>query len=109
MEPNRDTRQGNSGAPSQNKPALQLARGTVARGRTVDVADTDKPAQIYGYTPDGKPMTRHPQKSIGPGNEIELPAEEIAHLRTAGYLIDPDRILPPIGDGPRYTEHQKAA
>jgi hypothetical protein len=41
-----------------------------------------------------------------------LPAAEIASLRERGFLIDPGQPLPPLGDGPHYTEtgsHANAA
>ena len=38
----------------QSKTAMHLVRATVARGRTVMVADGDP--EIVGYGPDGKPL-----------------------------------------------------
>ena len=59
----------------------KAARATVARGRTVVV--------------DGK--------RYGPGDEVQLPTPEIAHLRKVGYLTTPGEIEPPRGDGPVFT------
>lgn len=96
----------NQGKPGQNQggqPAEKIARGVVARGRTVDIPDTTR-RQVIGHTPEGKPIHRSPVRSFGPGNEIELPAQEIATLRERGFLVDPERVIPPLADGPHFTE-----
>jgi hypothetical protein len=41
-------------------------------------------------------------QTVGPGGEVELPADEIARLTELGYLGDPDAIAPPLGGGPGY-------
>lgn len=39
---------------------------------------------------------------VGPGGEVELPAEDVARLRAAGVLHDPDANgLVPVAEGPR--------
>jgi hypothetical protein len=100
--------------PGQNagQPSEKLVRCTVARGRTIDVPDTNAPRQTVGYSPDGKALTKLPTRSYGPGQEIDLPAAEVVSLRKRGFLLDPDQTLPPLADGPRYTEtgpHASAA
>jgi hypothetical protein len=95
-----------------NQPSEKLARGIVARGRTIDVPDLNAPKQIAGYTLEGKPQGKLATRSYGPGQEVELPAAEIASLRKRGFLTDPDQTLPPLAEGPSYTEtghHASAA
>ncbi len=82
----------------------KTVRGIVARGRTIDVPDLNAPRQTVGYTADGKAMTRSPSRTYLPGQEVELPAKEIASLRERGFLMDPDQTLPPLAEGPRFTE-----
>lgn len=62
----------------------KAARATVARGRTVIV--------------DGK--------RYGPGEEVQLPASEVVHLRKVGYLTVLGVAEPPRGDGPVFTPHE---
>ncbi len=59
----------------------KATRATVARGRTLNV--------------DGK--------RYGPGDEVQLPASEVAHLRRIGYLTTPGEVEPARGDGPVFT------
>jgi hypothetical protein len=90
----------------------RIARGVVARGRSIDIPDLNSPKQIVGYTPDGKPMTKLATRCYGPGQEIELPVTEIASLRKRGFLLDPDQTLPPLAEGPHFSEtghHASAA
>jgi hypothetical protein len=97
---------------NRNQVSEKLVRGVVARGRTVDVCDAAAQRLTVGYTVEGKPLTKLPTRSYGPGQEIELPAVEILSLRKRGFLTDPDQTLPPLADGPHYTEtghHASAA
>lgn len=82
----------------------KTVRATVARGRSVDVPLAGK-REVAGYDKEtGKPMHRPVMKQFGPGQDVELPADEVATLRKSGHLVDPDRIAPPIGEGPNFTE-----
>lgn len=90
----------------------KFARGVVARGRSIDVPDLNAPKQIAGYTAEGKAQSKLATRTYGPGQEVELPAAEIASLRKRGFLTDPDQTLPPLAEGPSYTEtghHASAA
>lgn len=91
--------------PNQNAAAQseKTVRGTVARGRTVDIPDPNT-RQVVGHTPEGRPIQRCATRSYGPGHEVELPAREIDSLRSRGFLIDPGVPLPPLAEGPHYTE-----
>ena len=90
---------------NQNRSSERLSRGIVARGRTIDVGDPTAPKLIAGYSPDtGKPMTKLATRTYGPGQEVELPVLEIKSLRERGFLIDPDMTVPPLADGPHFSE-----
>lgn len=84
-------------------PGVKMAKGTVARGRTVMIPDPTKRVHA-GYDQEGKAIHRPVLHSYGPGREVELPASEIKELRLTGYLIDPEKTAPPVGDGPNYSE-----
>jgi hypothetical protein len=87
-----------------------MLRGTVARGRTVEIPQGEK--VVVAHSPEGRPITRSPVKSYGPGSEVELPAKELMTLRASGFIIDPDAVMPPLAEGPHYTEkgaHASAA
>jgi hypothetical protein len=82
----------------------KLERATVARGRTIDVPDLTRKT-VAGRDPEtGKPVFKPAIKQYGPGQEVSLPPDEVKHLRETGYLIDPDKIAPEIGEGPNFTE-----
>ncbi len=59
----------------------KLVKAIVARGRTVQDVDG---------------------KSHRAGEEVELPAPDIARLRSRGFLTDPDRPAIPLADGPTW-------
>ncbi|HEM7839804.1 hypothetical protein [Burkholderia multivorans] len=70
------------GAPTkQEARAVPTANAIVARGRTV-----------FGL--DGKRHTA--------GEEVELPVAEIARLRARGFLVDPQKPVVPLADGPTF-------
>lgn len=75
--------------PAPSKPALVHA--TVARGRTVRVGKA-----VLGA--DGK-VARIDETVHGPGSTVELPEEEVAHLRARGFLTTPNapEIAPAVG------------
>jgi len=68
--------------------------GTVARGRSVDVVLHDAEPEIAGYSAEEKRYIMRAQtRCAGPGEVVVLPAEEIAWLRSRGFLVDPDAEL----------------
>jgi hypothetical protein len=49
-------------------------------------------------------------KSFGPGEEVSLPAEEVAELRISGFLVDPAAPdAPETGEGPTFETAQAEA
>src|SRR5215471_13112691 len=90
-------------ANDRSLPLGKMERGTVARGRTIEVPDTTQSTTV-GFTDDGKPVKRAGRKFFGPGREVELASEEIRALRERGFLIDPDRTEPPLAEGPNFKE-----
>ena len=88
----------------KSQPGPRLARGTVNRGHTVMVPHlTEK--KVTGLHPEtGKTMYAPVMMECGPGNEIELPLDEITSLRERGFLIDPKKIAPPLAEGSRVIE-----
>jgi hypothetical protein len=86
-----------------NNQVEKTARGVVARGRTIMVPDTND-RRVVNHTPEGKAVYRCAERAFGPGQEVELPATEIVSLRERGFLIDPGQPIPPLADGPHYTE-----
>lgn len=86
----------------QKKPTPRLARGVVARGRTVVVPTAQ--TRTAGYTAEGKPIVVPVTKTFVPGQEIELPHDEIKWLRSIGHLIDPNAPMPPPAQGATLTE-----
>ena len=97
--------------PGQNGTSIQsgqgqpekLARGIVARGHSIDVPDLTKRA-IVSHSPEGKPIYRAPSTHFLPGQEVELPASEIAHLRERGFIVDPNLAAIPPAEGSRVIE-----
>lgn len=83
-------------------PLGKMERGVVARGRTVIAATGEK--RIGKYSEDGKPIMVPILKTFGPDQEIELPAPEIAWLRSIGHLIDPRAPAPLPAEGARVAE-----
>jgi hypothetical protein len=85
-------------------------RGIVARGRSVDVPDLSA-RQTVGYSGEGKVVTRPAYRTYLPGQEVELPAKEVLSLRERGFLVDPDATVPPLAEGPHFSEtgHQATA
>jgi hypothetical protein len=81
----------------------QKVRATVAQGRTIMSADPIDQV-IIGYDADGKPIKRARSMYFDPGQEIELPPDEVKRLRALGYLVDPDAKPLPRGEGPSFTE-----
>jgi hypothetical protein len=73
----------------------------VARGRTVEVGTGEQ--YVAGLSAEGKEVYGQRSRPVGPGGEVELPAEEAARLRDLGYLVDPANV-PPVGEGPKYPE-----
>lgn len=69
---------------------LKDTEGVVARGHTV-------------VTGPG------PENEFGPGKRITASKQEIEKLRARGVLVDPHRIIAPLGTGPRFFKEDDAA
>jgi hypothetical protein len=77
-----------------------MEKATVARGRTVCVPDLSKPSVFAGREPDTHRELFAPGlRDIGPGEEVELPRDEVRRLRGLGFLVDPDAKEVAIEDG----------
>jgi hypothetical protein len=73
------------------EPAPQpLVNATVARGRTVLVATGKR--KVVGIDKDGSKVYGPISIRRGPGEQIELPGDEVKRLQAGGYLVDPERI-----------------
>ncbi len=83
---------------------VKMARGTVAKGRTV-MAQTGVHRTV-NYTADGAPITRRTEVAHKPGQEIELPEHEISRLRAAGFLVDPNASLVKSDIGPTFEREE---
>lgn len=86
-------------AAEPKSPAVQMGRGVVERGKTVCVPQGSK---TVGHMRESGREIKGPARYIefGPGQEVELPVEEIKFLRERGFLIDPDKKLTPKHEGP---------
>lgn len=78
--------------------AVKMARGVVARGRTVSAPHPTMKRHVRSE--DGRPLEAPAMVDYGPGSEIELPVEEIERLRKAGFLIDTAQPEIAAGNGP---------
>jgi hypothetical protein len=83
-----------------NREHVPMERAIVARGRTVTVPDPTKPPAFVGRQIDTNvelfaPATR----DFGPGEEVELPRDEVRRLRGFGYLVDSDATVIDIDTG----------
>lgn len=82
----------------------KLARGIVARGRTVRVPHPTE-TTVIGVNPEtGKPMRGPKVQEFGPGQEVTLPEGEIKSFRALGYLEDPDKVADPAAEGSHLRE-----
>ena len=88
---------------AENDARNDRLRATVARGRTIVAADPSQKV-IIGYDAEGKPIQRARSVTHLPGSEVTLPADEVKRLRKIGFLVDPDVVVPPRGEGPSFTE-----
>ena len=85
----------------QSEPAPALITATVARGRSIEVPTGEM--RLVGSGPDGKELMRAICRTFGPGETVELPADEVATFRKLGYLINPDNPnAVPVSEGPEY-------
>lgn len=73
----------------------RLVRAVVANGRTVAVPHPTAKKAV-GTTPEGKGIYMAELMHFGPGKEVELPADEVARLRSTGHLVDPDGPVFPL-------------
>lgn len=87
----------------------KMVRATVAQGRTIE-APIEGKTKIAGYAPgaNGTPGVGEARmvaetRSYAPGEEIFLPAKEVARLRETGHLVDPDKNAPNYGPGPTFN------
>ena len=80
-----------------------LERAIVARGRTVIADDPSKPRVIDPQT--GRQMGAPATRIFGPGQEVELPSDEILRLRADGFLVDPNAPEVPTEPGLSNAEH----
>lgn len=85
----------------QGQMKIVTERAIVARGRSIDVPVPGK-AIVVGTTEDNKPVTRVPTRKALPGEEVNLPADEVKALRKAGFLVDPASAAPPVAEGPSF-------
>lgn len=69
---------------------LKPTEGVVARGHTV-------------VTGPG------PENEFGPGKVVTATKQEIEKLRARGVLVDPHRVIAPLGTGPRFFKEDDAA
>jgi hypothetical protein len=68
-----------------------MEKAIVARGRTVCVPDPTKPPAFVGREFETHREIFAPGlRDIGPGEEVELPRDEVRRLRGLGVLVDPD-------------------
>lgn len=86
----------------------KLGRAVIARGRTIAVPHPTK-RKIVNHTPEGKPIEQAELMHFGPGQEIELPGDEIVRLRKLGYLTDPSASEPPVPQGARVLNEESGA
>jgi hypothetical protein len=78
---------------------------TVARGRTICVPDPTQPSVFAGREPDTHRELFAPGlRDFGPGEEVELPRDEVKRLRELGFLTDPDAKEVIIEDGRTHAE-----
>lgn len=83
----------------------KLARGIVARGRSVQVPDNNQQV-IKGTNPETGKLIYGPKiREYGPGEEVTLPESELKYFRELGYIVDPTKIADEVpAEGSRLTE-----
>jgi hypothetical protein len=80
---------GNSIIPTAMR--VPIERAIVARGRTICVPDPTKPPAFVGREIEtNRAMFAPATRDFGPGEEVELPRDEVRRLRGFGYLVDSD-------------------
>src|ERR1700688_3294264 len=94
----------NDAAEAEPAPQL-LIKATVARGRSVLVASGE--SKVIGHGKDGIRGHRPGAVRRWPGDEITMPADEVKRLQASGYLVDPDKIVPPMPDAEREIWERK--
>lgn len=83
---------------------VTMAKGVVARGRTIMVPNLNKRVLAYNHPETGKAMMRHEMLSYGEGAEVELAEDEIVSLRERGFLTDPSKVVQPMAEGSHVKE-----
>jgi hypothetical protein len=82
-----------------------MERAVVSRGRTVCVPDPTMPSVFAGREPDTHRELFAPGlRDYGPGEEVELPRDEVKRLRALGFFVDPDAKEVLIDDGRAHAE-----
>jgi hypothetical protein len=95
----------NPPTPNQKQPeSSSTVRAIVARGRTIDVPTGQR--KLAGLTNEGKEVFRQAVKTFGPGQTVDLPRDEAKSLRNLGYLVDPDAVAIPTGEGPSFGSNE---
>lgn len=89
-------------ANNKNPQKPKMERAIVARGRSIVVPTEQK--RLATYTLEGKPVHVPVLKTVGPDQEVELPAADVAWLRSTGHLVDPRAKAPLAAEGARVTE-----
>jgi hypothetical protein len=82
-----------------------MAEAQVARLGAMQTAVVRRGVVIWGAGPwDEKKRAFHPPAvKSGPGEKVSLPAKEVARLRAAGVLHDPQQPEIAMGMGPSYA------
>jgi hypothetical protein len=80
----------------------KFAHVTVARGRTIYVPDPRRKTFQGRKGDTGEEIFTPALVPFTEGQELDIPAEEVPHLRQAGYLVDPNAPALPLGNGPSY-------
>jgi hypothetical protein len=87
--PNYDMRQ----PVAEPKPQQKMVECVVARGRSVATLDPTRMI-VAGWDADtGKPIMRASLRTYGPGEQLQLPEDEVIRLRGTGHLHDPDKVI----------------
>ena len=89
------------------KAGPKIGRATVARGRTIAIPNPTKRVFAGRHPDTGAEFFSFKIDEYGPGQEVELPVDEIAGLRALGYLIDPGAVQHQVANGPNFDVAQR--
>lgn len=95
--------------PMEHKPPVDVktVRCTVARGRSVMILVGRRPTGFHPVTeePVFAPITQYVEEF----NEVDIPETDVAWMRKAGFLIDPEASQAALrSEGPSFTEVRDA-